>query len=150
MSAAAVDTLMYRGLGALPGASTTTYRDWNRAVEAAGGAAVTWPGHGVTPAARYPAVVFVPRVNAREWPQPSSYSTNGQYAYYPAPTPVVIEVSSGGLTRPTPAEIDQGAEILKAKWLAGAKQLLGTAAAIGALGAVIYLFGPAIRRGLSR
>lgn len=124
----------------------TTYRGWNTAVEAAGGAAVTLPGTSI-PAARYPAAVFVPRVNARQWARPDAYSSNGQYGYYRAPAAVIAAIARGELAAATPAEIDRGAAELRAQWLAPIKQLLGRAGTVAAIGGALYLLWPRLRRG---
>jgi hypothetical protein len=83
-----------RTLGSMS-AGLAAYDSWAAAVRAAGGVAINSMGidvstghvtaEGNAAAARYPASVWVPQVNARVWAQPDAYDRTGQYGYYLAP-----------------------------------------------------------------
>lgn len=111
--------------GAPDPSTTTDYASWVASVKAFGGAATTLPNLSTTLAARYPATVWVPQVNAGVWPQPDAYSSDGQYGYYTAPPLVREWVAVHPLYTPTAGEIAQGAAQLTPEWFKTAMAALG-------------------------
>ena len=99
-----------------------TYDAWAAAVRAAGGVAINSMGIDVSTghvtasgnqaAARYPASVWVPHVNAREWAQPDAYDHTGQYGYYLAPWDAQAGATATG--QATDAEVAQ--HVAESSW----------------------------------
>jgi hypothetical protein len=98
------------------------YDQWAAAVRAAGGVAINsmgidrTTGHvtasGNQAAARYPAAVWVPQVNARAWAQPDAYDRTGQYGYYLAPW----DAQTGATETGQGTDAEASAAVARASW----------------------------------
>jgi len=104
------------------GTALATYDAWAAAVRAAGGVAINSMGldvatghvsaSGNQAAARYPASVWVPQVNARVWAQPDAYDRTGQYGYYLAPW----DVQAGATATGQGTDAEAAAAIDRGSW----------------------------------
>lgn len=101
------------GSGATVGDYPPEFQRWVDSVKRMGGAITVLPGTK-QPAARYSRDVWVPRVNTREWPMPTSYSRDGQFAYYVAS--VDVQRAAKQLPAPSVSEIAAGAKQIREKY----------------------------------
>lgn len=92
--------------------ASAKYTAWASRVKSDGGRVTVSPT-GV-PSAAYSYTVWGERANARTWPLPNEYSTDGKTGYYHAPGEIQAEIRS--FSTATKQEIERGAGQLMDQW----------------------------------